>query len=195
MFFEKMCEWWAVNDRLPRRVGVVAMLAYGATEGRICNGTWKICNLAQSVVQKNPSATVVYGTFTGSPDPEVERRCKEFLFPDAVCVGAVKSTIEECLKIRDALQSLSIDSNRILVVTGACHSRTAKLVWETYFPGTKISVVAVPGHDEIDTESPMLFARNGWAWLAVNIARHIVFYLVGVKRMEKFDLSQPVARR
>lgn len=136
-------------------------------------------------------ARVAYGVFTHSPNPQVEREAKEKIFSQGYCVGEVASTIEECLTIRKYLESLNIPLRSIVVVTGEAHSRSAKLVWETYFPESKISIATIPIKSECDLENPMVFLRNEWAWLAINIIRHIVFSVVGVKRMERFKLRQP----
>ena len=199
MILEKIAQAWSL-DEMVSDMDLIAVITYGSTKTRPTHGTLRIAEYAKNIQEahdchsSHSKLSLGYGIFTFSPDLELERKDKKDFFPQGFCAGEVASTIEECQKIREFYLSNHEEPKKIMVITGASHSRTAKLVWKTYFPNTEISVRSIPISFEIDEESPMVFMRNAWMWFGINFLRHIVFSIIGVKRMESFKLHQPVVK-
>lgn len=192
MLFENLTRMWNTCNPPPETVDLIAVVSYGATGNRLTKGAEAIVKKAFALYKNHPEALAAYGAFTLSPDPKVEERIKRQIFPNGIFAGTVISTIEECQKIKAALPT-GFGPKKVVVVTGTCHSRTARLVWKTYFPNSQIFLVTIPAYEEIDPENPMKFLRSSWKWFGINVIRHFVFKIVGVTRMEKFKLYQPTA--
>ncbi|KND49440.1 MAG: hypothetical protein AB198_00630 [Parcubacteria bacterium C7867-003] len=164
MIIEWLAEKWAVNDPLPEKCDLLVPIAHGATKDRLTRG-------AEAVARKTTTAVtelrdryqlpfVAFGAFTGSENPELERALKLKHFSGKY-VGTVMSTIEECLKVRANLPIFVTVSN-IVVVTDEAHSRRCRIVWKTFFPNAKVSILSVKITETVDPESPMEAYDKAW---------------------------------
>lgn len=166
MLVERLARWWAVNDPLPERADLIALVAHGATRNRPANGAAMITNLVRrEITQIFPSAKIFFGVFKSSPHQQsVEKEFKSSMLPSATFIGPVISTIEECLSVK---RSLAIESKNesIIVMTDEAHSRRCKLVWKTFFPNSDIRIIAIPIATTTDQESPMWAYRRAWTTL------------------------------
>jgi hypothetical protein len=179
--FEFLMRWWRVDERtLPKTIDAIAAISYGATPRVLTNGGMEAIKTAVGIYQKNggKNTFVAWGVFTPTSDPENALRKKAFeefgVKPEAqVYIGSVASTIEEVLKIKEAL--VGRPNKTIAVVAGSGHSRRARLVWKKEFSKSDVYVVSFPWWQEIQKDHPMIALRNRWTWLLVNIALHLIF--------------------
>ncbi len=192
--------FWRVDDG-PQVADVVAAVSYGLRPDRtLTSGTEAINKLAIRAFNWSRARTLVYGVNTHTVDPVVEMRLRAEDFESiprdfTLCVGRVESTIEEAEHIATGLRAVSRFPRSLIVVTGACHSRTARWVWKKVFPKTRVFVRSIPIDEELDSNSPMVFLRNGWTWLGINVARHVVFRIIGYRVARLLPLHQPNALR
>lgn len=192
--------WRVDDDRSSQHVDhvdVVVAVSYGVRrDGTLTRGTRAVDELARDVFKESHASILVYGVFTHSADPDKEVKCRaeDFRFlplNSTLCVGTVASTIQEAERVSAALKSAGHLVQSLIIVTGACHSRTARWVWKQAFPHARIFVISVPFDQETDPENPVMFLRKGWTWFGVNIARHFVFRMLRYRIARKLNLRQP----
>ncbi len=189
---------WQVDDVLCQE-DAVAAVSYGLRPDRtLTSGTKAIDELATGIFAWSRASVLAYGvnTHTVDPNAEMKLRAKDFgSLPSGstLCVGTVESTIEEAERIAAELRAKGYRPRSLVVVTGACHSRTARWVWKKVFPKTQVFVRSISLYEEVDPENPMVFLRNGWTWFGVNIARHLVFRLLGYRIARALKLRQPTS--
>ncbi len=207
MFIEALAKMWSVMNPtgFNRRPDFIALVSHGATDKRLTNGAaaaTSAVNKLRTVFKKmNEDPPVYFGTYTDSKNPELERREKEKLLGESNIhyVGNVLSTIEECMKIKKALPEEMAFPLQILVVTDEAHSRRARIVWETFFPETRIAIFSVPIKEVVDKESPMWAYHWAWTTLAFQAGPSPYFWwlsLGGPAAMEKkkHTLHQPAVK-
>lgn len=202
MFIDWLAEKWAVNDPLPEECDLLVPIAHGATPERLTRGAHAVAlKTAEVLTQLRDQGQlpfVAFGAFTGSKKPELEMTLKLAFFFGKY-VGHVISTIEECLKVKANLPIFITPSN-IVVVSDEAHSRRCRIVWKTFFPNAKVSIVSVRITDTIDPESPMWPYREGkLAVLAFQALPTPYFWYLamrGPKYMatKATRLHQPIAR-
>ncbi|MCC2630517.1 MAG: hypothetical protein K0S38_326 [Candidatus Paceibacter sp.] len=172
---------------------------------RLGRGAISIFEEAIRLAQKYSTAKVVFGSFSRSASVEKDRKIKEdFLLSRGidprriVYVGSVSSTLTEAEDTKRFLESNKIPHCTILLVTGACHSRTCYFVWKKLFPALSIQIYAFGIEQETDPEDRVTFQRSPIKWLLANIARHMLFLFVylfsglkGIKALRR--LTQPTA--
>lgn len=191
-----LARWWAVNDTLPQSAEWIIPVAHGATETRLTRGAEAVTQITFSLLTHYPHAFCAFGSFTGSPDPEVERLGKATL-PRSSYLGPIVSTIEECLAFKKSLGD--IEPGTIIVVTDQAHSRRCRIVWKTFFPKSDIRICAVSLRSTVDHDSPMTSYRKAWTAMLLQAAPTPFFWylsLRGPEYMAKWatKIHQPVAK-
>lgn len=198
----KLASQWAVDNilSLPKELDLIVMVSHGATATKPTDGAITVAELSSIFASRFFYTPVYFGVFTESPKPEIEEIFKKGMVPRAICVGTVISTIEECLKIKEAFLSTagSLPKN-ILVVTDQAHSRRAYLVWKTFFPESTIYMATIRLEKAVDKESPMRSYHYAWTALLFQAAPTFPFWILakcGPNIMKLFAkiLHQPVAR-
>lgn len=196
MFFEKLARLWSVDESLPSRVDVIALVSFGATKDGLTKGAQVTLRKALDLAARYPGARVAFGVFTLSPCPRLEECLKRQSFKDPIFAGEVVSTIEEAEKIQASLPPEIIPLS-FIVVTDEWHSRSAKTIWKRIWqdaiPKPDIRVIVVPSSEVIDEENPMKALRSHWTWALVNVLRQIFLVCVpgGFKLLKKLNLHQP----
>lgn len=166
---------WRVEDPQPATADVIAVPSMSAVVGRLSSGTRAFFLKALEVKKSYPEATIVYVTF--DPTEVGEAEWKKQMAPDAVFAGKPLTSVGEACLTKAVLPA---EPRSIILVTGECHSRRAKLIWEKVFPKSKISVVTVPAEKEVDRESILLLLRRVGTCLAANIAGWLVLKFFGL---------------
>ncbi|TSC70622.1 MAG: hypothetical protein CEO12_202 [Parcubacteria group bacterium Gr01-1014_46] len=180
MLVDWLANKWAVNDPLPHRCDLLVPVAHGATSDRLTCG-------AESVARKTVEIRsqlrgigqlpyLVFGAFTGSEKPELEKVEKHKIFRTGKYVGTVISTIEECLKVKRNLPD-GFTPRNIVVVTDEAHSRRCRIVWRTFFPQSNVKMISVKLSDAIDAKSPMTAYGNPWKALFFQAGPTPVYWL------------------
>lgn len=151
--FGFLAKLWAVHakpERDNRHNGSRGTWSGKGTPHPWSNGYYKIGSGAS---RKNPRAMVYFGGLH-LPEFRYRKEIQKRGIPEGIFVGEVISTIEECIKIKFALPD-GVKPRKILLFTDKAHSRRCQIVWKTFFPDSKISIVSAPILETVDAESPM----------------------------------------
>lgn len=194
--FELLIGAWKLNSNNNKDASFfIVPLNYGmlAHNKELSFLNLKVINEAREIAETLPHATVLIGAFTYSPDPEWEAAEKVRLLKGYTIrsIGPVESTVKEAVRTRKVL---GFEPPSILIVAGETHSRSVKLVWEHYFPHSKILIHTVPYWAETEPDACMLFAQGKWVWLLANTSRHAVLLLPfdwGFWMFEQLNIHQP----
>lgn len=188
MLIEWLARRWSVNDPLPEQVELLVPVAHGATETRLTRGAQAVANRTASALSqlkaKGQFPFLVFGAFTGSKNPEIEKLEKlRIIALYGKFVGTVMSTIEECVRVRENLPKFETKDGLprvIVVVTDEAHSRRCRIVWRAFFPNSTIKIVSVRIADTVDSESPMSAYGNPWKILFFQAAPTPVWWLASL---------------
>lgn len=204
-FVDWLASKWAVNDPLPQNCDLLVAVAHGATETGLTNGAYAVSRrtaeiIAELDIKESQRPYLAFGAFTESSNPEIERIEKQRIFGEyRKYIGLVISTIEECLKVKEAIPVFFTPRN-ILIVTDEAHSRRCRIVWKCFFPNSNIRIISVPIAETVDPRSPMKPYRQGkWAILGYQALPTPYFWylaLRGPKYMatKATKFHQPVAK-
>jgi hypothetical protein len=176
---------WATKDPLPETADLIVALSMGAVEGRLSNGTRAFFKKAIEVKASYPGAKLVFVSFDLTKVGEV--RIKKQIAPDAIFAGPAMDSIDEATLTK----GLREKPRSVIVVTGECHSRRAKLIWGKVFPETKISIVSISAEKEIDQENVLGLLRRVDVCLATNIAGYLFVRLLGIRFSKVLKIKQP----
>ena len=193
--FRWLARKWAVNDKLPEKVDLIAVISYGATPYTLTNASYLVTQRAKEISKLRPEAIIFWGTFSKNQDGiRTEFTDKKGILPPDknFYVGQVSSTTDECEAIFYTASQYRRPLHTIVVVAEASHSRRAKKVWRYYFPTANICFQSINAVEAQDPENPMFFQRNWKVWLLVNILLYPLYLgKNGVKRMSKINFRQP----
>jgi hypothetical protein len=176
---ESMALWlakkWAVNDALPKTIDLVVPVAPGSTTRRITTGSFMVASEALGI-GLDCGANIVFGSFAGNKDPDVERTVRDIMFQlmRKVYVGRVWSTVEECVAVKKAVGNSA--HQNIVIITDEAHSRRCRMIWRTIFPESKIYIAVVPLVDCVDAESPMETYHSVWKAFVFQVVPTPVFW-------------------
>jgi hypothetical protein len=96
--------------------------------------------------------------------------------------GGVTNSVTEAEAISFALQKTGTPRPRhILVVCDWAHARSARIIWEYFFPEARISTHSVLG--EWEPSHRGVWQRSNAVWFLGCVARHVALRLLGVKRV------------
>ncbi len=193
MTLRKLAMVWEVNDPLPENADLIAVASAAATRERLTKGSMEISLLALEVAKKYPSALICWGSFSKNPNPDIEWREKAEIFSSNrnVFIGGVSSSTDECKAFRSAILAKKIDVRNVVVVTEGSHSRRYKRVWQHFFPNVNVCFRSVPAQKAADRKNPIWLQRYWQVWLVANICAYPLYMGNGVKRMTRFNFSQP----
>lgn len=181
-----------MNDPLPERVTALVAVSYGATGDRLTHSSREVVNEVARLQKRFPEAKVFWGSFSKSPTEGLETAVKRYLLGRrGWFVGKVSSSTDECEAVRRTLIEIGVSSSSIVVVAEECHARRCKMVWEHFFPNSEIYFQSIPAEKAQDPENPMIFQRSWRVWLTANIVGWVIFKMVGIGRMAKWNFSQP----
>jgi hypothetical protein len=192
---EKILRSWCINDRLPEKIDVIVPISYGATISEMTKSSLLVSKEASRIAHSHAEAKIVWGSYSKSPRPGLERRWKSDILEDGgnetAFVGNVSSTTDECQLIKRKLMDLFWRSRKIVVVAEGCHSRRAKKVWEYFFPNSEICFRSIDPREAEDQSNPMIFQKHWLLWFIFNLALYPLYLGNGVRQMAKWNFSQP----
>lgn len=166
--FRWIAHKWAVNDPLPKKVDLLAIISYASKADKLTNCSWEVLHLAREIYWKHIEASIGWGSFYKNPSKyEQETKKKHLQGHQNFYVGEVSSTTDECEAIKVYVTDKKPKST--VVVAEGSHSRRAKRVWQYYFPHSEICFRSVPAEKAEDPRNPMFLMRNWRFWLTVNI--------------------------
>ncbi|MEK7645213.1 MAG: hypothetical protein AAB391_02755 [Patescibacteria group bacterium] len=202
-FLNLLVDLWKVESLPGDHLGspdlrLVISTSYVTRRDRLTDATQETLRVGLEYLKRFPQAWLAFSPcrypFPGAEEVELVLRvaqisdgCKYF------SAGSMDNTVQEAQQIRAALDSrASVAGIRkgspysILVVTGEMHSRSARLIWEHYFPEATVFICCIPHHFEYQPDHPVDMQRGPWKWAFANLARHFLLLTIGVERTGKF---------
>ncbi|MFH0804148.1 MAG: hypothetical protein V1896_00925 [Candidatus Zambryskibacteria bacterium] len=174
-----MLKWlakkWALNDPLPEKADVIAVISYAATKDRLTNSSQKVMDLARNLSDRYPRALVAWGSFSKNSN-NLEQKIKRVVLPNSLYVGQVSSSTDECEIIKLATSLARRSTQKIIVVSEGAHSRRCKRVWKYFFPKSEICFQSVPAWEAADEKNPMWFQRYWRVWFLINLIADFLAY-------------------
>jgi hypothetical protein len=153
-------------------------------KGVLARGAASVFRQVVQRFEREPRAKVVFGVFNHHRwfiDQKLKRRALQSCGVSTsrtIELGPVSSTIIEASSARQILDEKGIKPHNIVIVTGVSHSRTCYMIWRKFFRSVRIEIMAIPIEDEIDKDDVVINQRSGWRWFAVNVTRHVIFWIV-----------------
>lgn len=180
---------WRVQDGFLRPPDVIAVVSYGTFADRLTDGTLAMLRETVRRFREYPKSLIVFASFEYAPGMAgIESSLKKkflqqkWIPEDAIIdAGSLCNSIQEARSIKKTLEERGIAAGHILVITGAGHSRSARYIWRRIFAETEVSVRGISYLEEIEQNHPMIFLRNRWSWLLVNVFRHLLLRTLGLE--------------
>ena len=146
---------------LPEEVDIVMKATHGATCNRLAHGSEAVAKEVGRLAKIYHPARVFFSTYSGNPVSANESGLTRNELPGAVDVGSIPTTSAEAIALARWLEENWISGLRgIVIVTDEFKSRRTRDIYQMFFPGTEIHVVALPIAVTYDPESPILNFRS-----------------------------------
>ncbi|MDO8482922.1 MAG: hypothetical protein Q7S86_03840 [bacterium] len=186
---------WKSEDSVVRlangRFDLIIAISYSTGREKLVKATEAIAHRAAELSKRYPQAKVVLSnceyTFPGAE--EVEWQFRRDLFAGygitAHRAGNMNNSVQEAQAISRYVAGYKLPANRILIVTGEMHSRSARWIWERVMPNSEITVTCIGSEFEWQPDQPVFVQRGPWKWFAANIARQVLLQIFGLHRIAR----------
>lgn len=188
-----LINWWKSEDSVVAlangRFDLIIPISYSTGREKLVEATEAIARRAAELSKRYPQAAVVLSNceYTFPNAEEVEWRLRRDLFAKygvtARRAGNMNNSVQEAQAILRCVDGYKLPANRILIVTGEMHSRSARWIWERVMPNSQITITCVPSKFEWQPDQPVFVQRGPWKWFFANIARQILLQIFGLNRI------------
>ena len=190
----RFVDWMQFNDdRRDTWPPYIFMISYAATPTRLTRMSEHTTCMAKYLVHEYyPTSVVVGCEFRDNPKEAQEAEWKiESLGSNVkfICPGEASSTTDEEGILFAATNK---DINNSIVICNGAHIRRVRLVWNYYHPNSHLRFISTDMKLDDDSENPMLAQRFWQVWMIANLVGLIGYRLIGVERLARKNLSQPV---
>lgn len=187
--------WWKSEDSVTAlangRFNLIIPVSYSTGREKLVAATEAIARRAAELSKRYPQAVVVVSnceyTFPGAE--EVEWKFRRNLFAEygvkAQRAYNMNNSVQEAQAIAKYVAECNLTAERILIVTGEMHSRSARWIWKRVMPKSKITVTCIESRFEWEPNHPVLVQRGPWKWFLANIARQALLQIFGLDRIGK----------
>jgi hypothetical protein len=199
MFLERLLQFflrfWKVQSDYGRieisHPDLIVPISFATLRDRLCNGTKANADLALQWAKKFSSSQVCFSScsypFPGAE--QVEDRLRGKIFKDGcvepIVASSMINTVDEAIRIKDALDERSIYPKVILIIDGEIHSRSAYYVYRKVFPNALVLVYCTPYNLEYQPDQIVESQRTLGSWLFSNIARQIALHVLPLSMIRK----------
>lgn len=192
MLMERLVEWRKTEDNREvinaRPPDLIVPISYGAVDAEhLALGTEQNLRGALSLMQHFPDAKMIFSScsylfeYAGFHEDVLRWR----MVQDADLVHRVFrarymiNSVDEGMAIKETVLECHIPRKRIAVITGPMHSKSARLIWEYVFPGSKVMIVCTDWRKEFQPDHPAPMVRTAWRWFFVNETRLKLLQILG----------------
>ncbi len=200
---EKFIGWYACEscqEKEPDTTDLIVPISYCATRQGLTAATRENFLLAIHYAKQFPNAVIAFSNagyvFEGATEIESSQKrqiLKKASIPDTSVLetGQTSNSIQEAQAIRRGLGERGRMPRRILIITGAMHAPSARLIWRTAFPEAEIFIRCIPYRMETQKDHPVAVQRSTPIWFAANIVRHILILIFGLGITRRFRHHVP----
>ena len=197
-FLEKCVAWYSCGScaqKEPVDIDLIVPISYCVTPEGLARATRENFLLAVRYARQFPHATTAFSNveyvFQGAAcleSSQKHRILKEYAVPDDLVIETepIVNSVEEARAIRTRLDSVRMQPRRILLITGAMHAPSARLIWGAVFPEAQVLIRCIPHEYEAQADHPITALRTRIRWLAANIARHLMLLALGLRITARF---------
>lgn len=197
-FLEQCVTWYSCGscaEEEPADVDVIVPISYCATPQGLTRATRENILLAVRYARQFPHAVIAFGNaeyvFKNASHIESSRKrhiLKEAAIPDELIIEAdtIKNSVEEAYAVHARLTEANARPRRILLITGAMHAPSARLIWSRVFPEAGIFIRCIPYAYEIQADHPIIVQRSSMRWFAANVMRHLMLLVLGLRLTARF---------
>jgi|GEM_PF-2173054 len=197
-FLERCIAWYTCAScvqKEPTSADVIIPISYCATPQGLTRATRENFLHAIRYARLFPRATIAFCNaeyvFEGASHIEsLEKRqiLKEASIPDELIMEAtpITNSVEEAYAIRARLTQTNLLPRHILLITGAMHAPSARLIWRKVFPEAKIVIRCISYRYETQPDHPIIVQRSSMRWFATNIIRHGMLLMLGLRITARF---------
>ncbi len=197
-FLEKCIAWYSCascTQKEPTDADVIVPISYCATPQGLTRATRENFLLAIRYARQFPRATIAFrnAEFVFPGAAQMESTDKRKMLTEAGIdaerireAGIITNSVEEARQICARLQDAGIQPRHILLITGAMHAPSARLIWRKVFPKAQILIRCIPYEYETQPDHAIIVLRTYGQWLAANIARHLMLLIFGLSITGRF---------
>ena len=166
---------------------LIIPISYSTRREKLVVVTEAITRRAAELSNRYPQATVVLSNceYTFPWAEETEWKFKRDLFARygiiARRAGNMSNSVEEAQAISRCVDGYKLPADRILIVTGEMHSRSARWIWKRVMPNSQITITCVGNELEYQEDHPVFIQRTAWKWFFANVARQILLWTIGLR--------------
>lgn len=192
----KIPEWlvklWENADEITSKdsFDLIVPISYTTKRDTLTKATMLTARIASSWAHLHPEATLVASncsyTFPGAADAEWGFKKAIFQKVGVKChrAGDMNNSVQEALEIKKFLSRFlsreEKEPEKILIITGQMHSRSARFIWKKIFPKAKIFIMVFGHKNEYQKDHCVLVQQGPWRWFLANVARQILLRLIGL---------------
>ncbi len=195
-FLQSLTSLWRSEDTenriLASEVSLIVPLTYGTLSTHLTDGTKATTEIALQFLREVPRSYIMYcpcshphgdgGVYEKHYRSLVLWRCSRYI------VGPMAdNTVDEALKIRDALKAKGLNPVTILLVSGEWHSRSARYVWGKVFPDCEILVTCIGHFKEVQVNHPLDNQRSVFRWIMANVLRHLALRILPLSVVRRIN--------
>ncbi len=197
MIIEQLVEWRKTEDNMEviaaNPPDLIVPISYGAIDkDRLTLGTVQNINRAISLMRLFPDAKMIISScsYLFADAGFREEILRSQIIQDAglpdrtINARYMINSVGEAEAVREKAAQHRISADRIAIVTGPMHSRSARLIYQYTFPKSKIMIVCTNWRKEFQPHHRAPIQRTAWRWFFANEARYALLKTIGPERIK-----------